>query len=52
VGTWDRAGGVRLPGLAVGGPVSPEPVSPMMNKSLVVTTILNPPYTMNRVAGL
>ena len=50
VGTWDKVNGVSLPGLPTDGQGSKELESPMMNKSLVVTTIINAPYTMQRVS--
>ena len=49
VGGWEIESGVTLSGLPVEGAGSNEPQNPMMNKSLVVTTILNPPYTMIKV---
>ena len=50
VGTWDKVNGVSLPGLPTDRQGSKEEESPMMNKSLVVTTITNDPYTMIRVS--
>ena len=50
VGAWDKANGVSLPGLPTDGQSKVEEESPMMNKSLVVTTIINAPYTMIRVS--
>lgn len=50
VGAWDKVNGVSLPGLPTDGQGSKEEESPMMNKSLVVTTIINAPYTMIRVS--
>ena len=49
VGTWDLESGVRLPGLHRPGAGDTTPPSPMMNKTLVVTTIVSPPYTMIKV---
>ena len=50
VGVWDKINGVSFPGLHTDRQGSKEDESPMMNKSLVVTTIINAPYTMIRVS--
>ena len=49
MGRWRPETGLVIDGLERGDQGVRELTNVMMNKSLVVTTILNPPYTMIKV---